>query len=49
MLAESVSPSAGMGLLTMRRRAEIIGASFDGHAAPGEGTEIQCRIAKNAA
>ncbi len=36
--------SAGMGLLTMRRRAEIIQADFDIHASPGAGTKIQCSI-----
>lgn len=34
------STSGGMGLLTMQRRAEIIGASFRIEAAIGEGTKI---------
>jgi len=38
------SVSAGMGMLTMRRRAEIIGADFDIEASPGEGTRIRCAL-----
>jgi len=34
--------SSGMGLLTMQRRAEIIGADLEVIAFSGEGTEIQC-------
>ncbi len=34
----------GMGLLTMRRRAEMIGAEFAIRASPGAGSEITCRI-----
>jgi len=33
--------TAGLGLLTMRRRSEIVGADFDVRAFPGEGTEIR--------
>lgn len=36
--------STGMGLFTMRRRAEIIGADFDLHASPGDGTAIRCSL-----
>lgn len=36
--------AAGMGLFTMRRRAEIIGADFDLRASPGDGTEIRCSL-----
>ena len=36
--------SAGMGLLTMRRRAEIIQADLDIHASPGSGTTITCSV-----
>ena len=36
--------SAGLGLLTMRRRAELIGADFDVHGSPGHGTRIQCSV-----
>jgi len=36
--------SAGMGLLTMRRRAEILQADFAIHASPGEGTTITCAV-----
>lgn len=36
--------STGMGLFTMGRRAEIIGADFDLHASPGDGTEIRCSL-----
>jgi len=38
------SVTAGLGLLTMRRRSEIIGAEFDIHASPGEGTEIRLSV-----
>ncbi|MAS93194.1 MAG: hypothetical protein CMO55_08355 [Verrucomicrobiales bacterium] len=34
--------SAGMGLTTMQRRADLIGASFDIHTTPASGTTIQC-------
>jgi len=40
------STSGGMGLLTMRRRAEIIDASFLISATIGEGTEICFRLKK---
>ncbi|MEM6917083.1 MAG: ATP-binding protein, partial [Verrucomicrobiota bacterium] len=36
--------STGMGLFTMRRRAEIIGAEFDLNASPGDGTAIRCSL-----
>ncbi|NNE90294.1 MAG: PAS domain S-box protein [Verrucomicrobiales bacterium] len=36
--------STGMGLLTMRRRAEIIGAEFEIDAFPGEGATVRCRL-----
>ena len=36
--------SDGMGLLTMRRRAEIIGADFTVEAFPGQGTTLRCRL-----
>lgn len=36
--------SAGMGLSTMRRRAELIGASFDIHTSPGAGTTVRCDL-----
>ncbi len=36
--------SAGMGLLTMRRRAEIIGADFDIHGSLDKGTIMQCSL-----
>jgi PAS domain S-box-containing protein len=36
--------SSGMGLFTMRRRAEIIGAEFDLHGSPGDGTRIRCSL-----
>ena len=36
--------SLGMGLVTMRRRAELIGAEFDIHANPGNGTRINCTV-----
>lgn len=35
------SATGGLGLLTMRRRSEIVGADFEVRAAPGEGTEIR--------
>ncbi len=34
--------SSGMGLLTMQRRAEIIGADLEVIASPGEGSVIKC-------
>ncbi len=34
--------SSGMGLLTMQRRAEIIGADLEVKASPGSGTLIRC-------
>lgn len=36
--------SAGLGLLTMRQRAEMIGADFEIHAKPKHGTEITCIV-----
>ncbi len=36
--------SSGMGLFTMRRRAEIIGADFSLSGSSGDGTEIRCRL-----
>lgn len=42
------SSSSGMGLLTMGRRAEIIGADFDISASPGEGTRIRCALSNGA-
>lgn len=36
--------TTGMGLFTMRRRAEIIGADFDLKGRLGDGTEIVCRL-----
>lgn len=35
---------AGMGLMTMRRRAEMIDAEFSIQASPGGGTRIRCRV-----
>ncbi|MDF1861957.1 MAG: PAS domain S-box protein [Verrucomicrobiales bacterium] len=37
----------GMGLLTMRRRAEIVGADFDLQCSLGNGTIIECRLSKS--
>lgn len=42
MAREPVSP--GLGLMTMRRRAEMIDAEFHIQASPGAGTEITCRV-----
>lgn len=39
--------SAGLGLLTMRQRAEIIGANFDILANPKQGTSIVCTASKH--
>lgn len=36
--------SCGLGLMTMRRRAEMIDAEFHILASPGAGTEITCRV-----
>ncbi|MEC5128455.1 PAS domain S-box protein [Verrucomicrobiales bacterium BCK34] len=36
--------SMGLGLATMRRRANLIHAAFDIHASPGEGTVISCSV-----
>lgn len=36
--------STGMGLLTMRRRAELIGADFSIQASPGGGAYIRCIV-----
>lgn len=36
--------SDGMGLLTMQRRAEIIGADFTVDAVPGEGSTLSCKL-----
>lgn len=36
--------SLGVGLDTMRQRAELILAEFDVHAAPGKGTTVQCSV-----
>lgn len=38
--------SNGMGLMTMRRRAEIVGADFELQCSLGKGTTIECRISK---
>lgn len=35
---------AGLGLMTMRRRAEMIDAEFSIQASPGGGTHIRCRV-----
>jgi PAS domain S-box-containing protein len=35
---------SGMGLMTMRRRAEMIDAEFSIQASPGGGTLIRCRV-----
>lgn len=35
---------AGMGLMTMRRRAEMIDAEFSIQASPGGGTQIRCLV-----
>jgi len=35
---------AGMGLMTMRRRAEMIDAEFSIQASPGGGTYIRCLV-----
>ena len=34
----------GMGLMTMRRRAEMIDGEFSIQASPGGGTHIRCRV-----
>lgn len=34
----------GMGLMTMRRRAEMIDGEFSIQASPGSGTHIRCRV-----
>jgi len=36
--------ASGMGLFTMRRRAEIIGADFDLDGSAGDGTIIRCKL-----
>ncbi|MCB1203005.1 MAG: response regulator [Verrucomicrobiae bacterium] len=36
--------SSGLGLMTMRRRAEMIDAEFHIKSSPGAGTEISCRV-----
>lgn len=35
---------SGMGLMTMRRRAEMIDADFSVQASPGGGTQIRCSV-----
>jgi PAS domain S-box-containing protein len=35
---------SGMGLMTMRRRAEMIDAEFSIQASPGGGTQVRCRV-----
>lgn len=48
---EGFNPSAldegGLGLRTMRYRAELIGGSFTLDSTPGEGTYIECRLRSN--
>lgn len=34
----------GMGLMTMRRRAEMIGGEFSIQTSPGDGNHIRCRV-----
>lgn len=36
--------TAGMGLITMQRRAELIQADFSINASPGNGTSVRCSI-----
>ncbi len=43
MVREPIN-SSGMGLMTMRRRAEMIDAEFSVFATPGGGTRIRCSV-----
>jgi len=45
--ARSQGDKSGMGLGLMQHRASLIGASLDITSAPGQGTQVTCRVAKS--